>query len=349
MIRPFLPSDVPHIIRIWNGAAERGEVLYKTLTDDLFHLLFASRPGFPAHFFVVTAQGSEAPVGFIHGVDPSHVPEGKSGCACLTTVFVDPPFRRRGLAAEMYRTLEKDLVSCGASSVSITSVNPFNLPWIIPGTPGHDHNNMPGLDRDCPAYPFFTALGFQSLHTEVAMYRPLSDWKLPDAIAQHQEKLLGEHIRTGIYDPSLNCGYDRLCDGVGSDYWRAVLRTEIHAWKTGEPNAEPRFWPDGRKPDGPRPLITAVCGDQIVGFTGPVDLQQSGRGWFTGICVDPDFQHRGIATVLFNLLMQAFYEEGAAFSTLFTGTDNRAQRIYRAAGLRAVRQFDLMRRTCGEV
>ena len=79
-----------------------------------------------------------------------------------------------------------------------------------------------------------------------------------------------------------------------------------------------------------------------MGFTGPVDKQKSGRGWFTGICTDPLFERRGIATVLFNLLMQAFVEEGAAFSTLFTGTDNHAQKIYRAAGMRTVRQFSIM-------
>ena len=46
--------------------------------------------------------------------------------------------------------------------------------------------------------------------------------------------------------------------------------------------------------------------------------------------------------MLFNLLMQAFAEEGAQFSTLFTGTENRAQRIYLRAGMRPVRQFTLM-------
>ena len=89
-------------------------------------------------------------------------------------------------------------------------------------------------------------------------------------------------------------------------------------------------------------MLTAVHDGQIVGFTGPVDRQKSGRGWVTGICTDPLYERRGIATVLFNLLMQAFVAEGAAFSTLFTGTDNHAQKIYRSAGMTPVRQFSIM-------
>ena len=147
---------------------------------------------------------------------------------------------------------------------------------------------------------------------------------------------------TGPYDPAMHGGFDRLCDRVGSEYWRDVLRTEIAAWEAGEPNADSRFWADGIQPSGPRTLLTATHGGEIVAFTGPVDLQKSGRGWFTGICTDPEYGRRGIATVLFHALMEAFVREGAQFTTLFTGADNHAQKIYLGAGLRPVRRFALM-------
>ena len=54
------------------------------------------------------------------------------------------------------------------------------------------------------------------------------------------------------------------------------------------------------------------------------------------------YERRGIASVLFNLLMQEFIAEGAAFSTLFTGEENHAQRIYLRAGFRVVRRFSVM-------
>ena len=102
------------------------------------------------------------------------------------------------------------------------------------------------------------------------------------------------------------------------------------------------MWADGLPPKGPRTLITAVHGNRMVGFTGPVDLQKSGRGWFTGICTDAGYERRGIATVLFNLLLEAFVAEGAVFTTLFTGLESHARKIYERAGLRPVRQFNIM-------
>ena len=39
---------------------------------------------------------------------------------------------------------------------------------------------------------------------------------------------------------------------------------------------------------------------------------------------------------------QSFVDNGSQFSTLFTGTDNHAQRIYLGAGMQPVRQFSLM-------
>ena len=174
------------------------------------------------------------------------------------------------------------------------------------------------------------------------MYMNLSGYRLPPKVEEIREKLKSEGIYTGPYDATWNCGFDKMCDGVGSEYWRNVLRTEIEAWKTGRPNADPRMWADGIPPKGPRTLLTAVHDGQIVGFTGPVDLQKSGRGWFTGICTDPAFEGRGIATVLFNLLMDEFVREGARFSTLFTGLDNHARKVYERAGMRPARQFNLM-------
>jgi hypothetical protein len=46
--------------------------------------------------------------------------------------------------------------------------------------------------------------------------------------------------------------------------------------------------------------------------------------------------------VLFNLLMEAFVREGAQFSTLFTGFESHARKVYEGAGMRPARQFHLM-------
>ena len=143
---------------------------------------------------------------------------------------------------------------------------------------------------------------------------------------EHRAQLAQQGIVAGLYDVSLKAEFDGMCDRVGSEYWRQVLKEE-----TAKEN--------------PRPILAAVTDGHIVGFTGPVDRQENGRGWFTGICTDPLYERRGIAGVLFNDLMGEFIKVGAAYSTLFTGTENHAQRLYLKTGFRPARYFAIMKKT----
>jgi ribosomal protein S18 acetylase RimI-like enzyme len=340
-IRTMRPEDTAGVTAIWNACTAAGEVLYYPTDGDGFRRKFTEGPGRePENLLAAEEDGRIC--GFLHGVAPGTFPGAKAGCAYLTTIMVAAPCRGKGTGRALLETFKERMAERGAETLYISSLNPVNLEWRIPGTPGHDHNNMPGADTGCAGYGFLEKSGFTERYREVAMYMALEGWRLPPAIEGIRERLRSEGIETGPYDPERNCGFDRMCDAVGSDYWRDVLRTEIAAWKSGKPNADPRMWADGIPPRGPRTLLTAVRGDQIIGFTGPVDLQKSGRGWFTGICTDPSCERKGIATVLFNLLMDAFVREGAAFSTLFTGLENHARKVYERAGMRPVREFSLM-------
>ncbi len=339
--RGMKQEDLPEVIRIWNACVDAGEVLYYPLSEEYFTRKFIEGPRCEPENLLV-AECENLVVGFLHGVAPGTFPASRPGCAYLTTVLVAASHRGQGIGRALLDSFRERMVSKGADTLYISSLNPVNLDWRIPGTPGHDHNNMPGADAGCAGYPFLERYGFSVRYQEVAMYMDLSGWTFSPKASAMRERLREEGIETGPYDAALDCGFDRMCDSVGSDYWRDVLRTEIAAWKAGKPNADPRMWADGIPPRGPRTLLTAVHNGQIVGFTGPVDLQKSGRGWFTGICTDASYEGRGIATVLFNLLMEAFVREGAAFSSLFTGLGNHARKVYERAGMRPVRQFNLM-------
>ena len=341
MIRPLSASDISTVERIWNGCADCGEVLYFPISADGIRKLFLEGEGRdPGLFLVYEEQGSV--LGFVQGVAPESFRGGKPGRAYLTVLMVSPEARNGGIGTALLKAMEHEMRGRGADRLEISSLNPINLSWKIPGSPGHDHNNMPGLDLACPGAGFFLRSGFENQVSEIAMYLNLSGYRMDPSVPEKQKRLLQDGIRTGPYDPAWHCGFDRMCSRVGSDYWRDVLRTEIRAHELGRPNEDSRMWPDGMQPKGPRVLLTAVSGSEIVGFTGPVDLQKSGRGWFTGICTDPEYEGRGIATVLFNLLMQRFVEEGAQFSTLFTGKNGHARKVYERAGLRPVREFGHM-------
>lgn len=342
----FAPEDTPQVISLWNQCVKRGDMVYRAIDAAYFTQKFLLDPNHDPRFIFVAKQDGNV-IGFIHGVCkkvflPKETHENTPGY--VTIVIVDPAYRREGVGSMLLSALLESFQAAGKSAAACSSSNPLNIDWVIPGTEGHDHNNAPGVDVDGVGYPFFLHHGFDGSHLGVAMYMDLKTYAWTDEVAQTQRRLASEGIFTGRYDVTLDYDYDSMCDRVHSEYWRSAIRTEIEAWKTGTPCTDIRFLPNGVVPAGPRPILVATHENKIVGFTGPVDKQQSGRGFFTGICTDPLYEKRGIATVLFNLLMREFIEVGASFSTLFTGDTNHAQKLYLRTGFRAVKRFMVLQK-----
>jgi ribosomal protein S18 acetylase RimI-like enzyme len=340
VFRPMEWRDISQVVQLFNHSCESGEVVYSPLSQSAFENDFLK----PNMRVFVAADGNKI-AGFVHGTQkdvflPGQTHENTPGY--LTLIFVDKAYRSRGIGRKLTDMLSGAFYASGKKSVECSESNPLHLSWRIPGTLGHDHNKAPGVDENCAGYGFLQKTGFEAKHHEIAMYLDLKDYVWPESMTKVRERLTSEGIFTGRYDAKLKYEFDGMCDRVGSEYWRHVLQTETAAWQKGEPNEDPDLWVDGIKPAGPRPILAATYENHIVGFTGPVDKQKSGRGWFTGICVDPDFGRRSIGEVLFHLLLQEFVHEDAAFSTLFTGLENHAQRIYARAGFRIVCNFAVM-------
>ncbi len=337
-ITPLLDTDHAAAAALWNAIAQAGETLYRPIDAAQFPF-----SGEGIHTFAARADGRL--IGWIHGASKQRFLSGETAentPAYLTAIMVEKPCRRQGVGHALLSVLMGAYRRDGKKVLVCSGDNPVHLPWFVPGTPGHDHNNAPGVDENCDGYLFLLHRGFHDDFHEIAMYMALKDYRWQDSLTRMQEELLAQGIRTGHYDPSLGDEYDGMCDRVGSEYWRNSLRSELAAWHENRPNSDPDFWADGMKPNGPRTLLTATINGHIVGFTGPVDRQKSGRGWFTGICTDPLYAGKGIASVLFNLLLKEFIAQRADFCTLFTGRDNPAQRLYLRAGLRIMAHFAVL-------
>ena len=330
-IRPREAGDLATVLHLWNDSAERGDVLLKPMTAETFAVIFEQNPSYDgAYDYVAEVDGRV--VGWISGIAkqvflPKETHQTTPGY--LTVLFVEAAHRRQGIGSALLDALRVAFRQDGKDRIACLPTNPIDLGWRIPNTPGHNHNNAPGVDLDGPLHPFLQAAGFADGAVEVAMYLELSRYERSPVVDQLQERLLAEGIQAGRYDTSLDCNFDRMCDRVGSEYWRSVLQEET------------------AKSD-PRPILAAIHEGHIVGFTGPVDKETSGRGWFTGICTDPEFEKRGIATVLFNQLMQEFINVGAQFSTLFTGDSNHAQRLYSRTGFDVRRRFVMMQQSLSD-
>lgn len=343
-IRLYEHHDLSGVVHVWNESVHAQEVVYYPLTAEYFHQKFELNPNYDAKYSFVADEDGQV-VGFISGVAKKIFLSGETNESTpgyLTCIFVGMDRRGHGIGKALVETLGAAFKANGKATFSCSSNNPINIDWTIPGTPGHDHNNAPGIDESCAGYGFLRSLGFKVLYREIAMYLDLSTYVPWAGMKDKQRELLAQGIYTGRYDARLDYDYDGMCDRVGSEYWRSVLKTEIACHKQNIPCTDLRFIPNGKIPAGPRPILVATHEGHIISFTGPVDRQESGRGWFSGICTDPLYERRGIASVLFNLLMQEFVAEGATFSTLFTGDDNHAQHIYKDAGFHIVRRFTIM-------
>lgn len=346
-IIPGRPEDAAAVASLMKTCRDRGETLYRPLTAAEV-LAAASRPG-RALRVIYGGQGAFA--GFMLLCEKTvFLPKenAENTPAYLTLLMIEPAYRNKGCGTALLEAAADWARKRGKSRLVIGSDQPEQLTWLIPGTPGHDHNNAPGIWEEGGAVDWFARRGFETAFREMSLYINLKDYHWDPALDDRIKALRAQGIRTGIWEPAWGRDYDGMCDRVGSEYWRHVLRTEIAAWDTGKPNADPALWPDGRQPAGPRPFLAAAKDGQIIGFTGPLDQQESGRGWFTGICADPLYGGRGIGTVLFNLLLRLFRERGAAFCSIFTGVNNPAQRIYLRAGLRVTSHWSVLSRAVGD-
>ena len=329
-IVPLREADIPLALTMLEEAHTRQEVLYRPVTEEEYRTRFMGEGRLS-----LGAYDGEQLVGWLHGAYRENQQEPMH----LSLIVVAPQNRGHGAGSALVKALKGEARRLGRTKLVVSGGGPVPMAWLIPGTPNHDHNNAPGADEHGPGYGFLLRQGFQEMAHEIAMYMPLNGYRWDETLDERIASLAAEGIRVGRWEPGLGENFDDMCDRVNSDYWRHVLREELAAWRENRPNADPELWPDGRQPQGPRTLLTATHGERIIGFTGPVDLQASGRGWFTGICTDPQWGRRGIASVLFHLLMREFAAEGAAFTSLFTGRDNPAQRIYRRSGLEVCAHF----------
>lgn len=340
-IRPLTASDAQAAAALLEMIARRGEVLYKPVTAEDFQTRFLceNRWAFAAcdeNGTLIGFAHASAKSAFLNGENADNTP------LYLTLILVHPEWRRQGVGTALLNAVKAKAAEIGKKNITVTDMNPVHLAWYIPGAPGHDHNNAPGVDENCMGYDFLLKRGFAARVHEQAMYLNLAEYEWNPALDEKAARLAEEGIQVGVWQVGMGEEFDGMCDRVGSEYWRNVLKREIAAWHENRANDDPDLWPDGRKPTGPRPILTAVKDGRIVGFTGPVDKQESGRGWFTGICTDPQAEGKGIGTLLFNLLMKAFVEEGAQFSSLFTGMDNHAQKVYKRAGFKPVAYWAVM-------
>lgn len=303
--------------KIFNTACDKGEHLFKQFSAEEFYDFFFANNGYDKYFLTDVENGTVR--GFSSGC---YVADRNIGY--ITYIYVQPDFRRQGIGRNLELMTENLIkISAGDELKSIDAMfyNPMQFSWYIPGHYPHDHPCAPGVDMISQGYIFAKNVGFRDYAVQNSYYLPLSDYRIPDDISSKLTELHKRGIEITYYDPKRHNGWNEFFDLLKNEGWRKSVLAHLD-----------------------RPVLVAVKDDRIIGYTGPLSVDKSGRGNFHGIGVQPDMRGGGAGKVLFCRLCEGLRDMGASFMSLYTGEENPARNIYEAAGFKIVRSWSCMRK-----
>lgn len=140
-------------------------------------------------------------------------------------------------------------------------------------------------------------------------------------MAEKERAMAQEGYTVARYQPGLHEALDDMLSALGNSMWSSEIPAAASAGQY---------------------LLVGLKGHTVAGFTGPIYPEPSGRGYFAGLGVAPQYEGHSLGTLLFNKLCLAERACGAQYMSLFTGVNNPAQRIYQAAGFTPRRYFAVM-------
>ncbi len=316
-LRNYTPSDASARLELWKTAG--GAMGYAPLTAGDFRELFLDHPDFsPELTFLLEDQGTV--LGFANGCTGDHIPRGTVR-GYLSCLMLQPEENTLENTKLLLSALEAAFRERGRTECAVSFFCPIRLPWILPDTPGHQHNNLPGIATDLPLHSFMTALGYRDAARECAMYLNLSGYTTPRWVEEKAANMAQKGYTVAPYNSQLHTGLTEMVEALENPMWSAEI---------------PAAARDGLD------LLVGLQGTTCAGFTGPVYPEKTGRGYFAGIGVAPNYERKGLGTLLFYRLLEREQAAGAAYMSLFTGEENPAKQIYLGAGFAVKRTFSVM-------
>lgn len=315
-VENYEEKDAREVYELWNfSGVKQG---YVPFDHSKFEQALIGHPYFnKRHAFVLTEDGKVC--GFVCGCEGEGLPFGKER-GYFTCLLLKDEYDGREATELLLEALEDSFRKAGKINIACTCFNPMKLPWYVPETEKHQHNNAPGIAVDTPLFERMREYGYQDRNRECAMYLDLEQFKVSHRIEELEKRAASEGYSVTWYDKEKHCHLREMVQATGNSMWIEEI-----------PYAAEHI-----------NMLVALKGNEVVGFTGPVYPEKTGRGYFAGIAVSPLHERHGLGTLLFCRLCQEEKEAGSRYMSLFTGIDNHAQKIYRDAGFTVRRVFSVM-------
>lgn len=246
--------------------------------------------------------------------------------AYLTFLMVDKNHQHKGYAHLLLTELEKQLATTNPliNKIEIVFFNPIHLIWNIPQNPGVEHPNAPGVDITSQAFAFFKKHDYHQYAIQNSYFRKLASYAHSTKTLNILSELEKIDITISIYDSKLHRGFDELFESLQTKSWTNEINKAIK---------------------NKLPILVALKQNLIIGFAGPLYVEDSMRGYFAGIGIHASYRGLGIGTILFSGLCENLKLIGASYMTLFTGENNPARKIYESHGFNIVKTWSDIRKT----
>lgn len=316
-------SDIPSIVNLWNTEVANTSI-YESFTSDTFKDKFINIPTYDKDGFIVCEENGEV-VAFGNanynnrGLAPSETP------GYITCIVVKREFQRQRIGTKILKMLEEFLRNKGKTYVRCFYQNPVNFKWYVPGYDHHEHMGAPAVLINSPFYFLLSSCGYYMNGQQDGFHIDLSKYEMKEEIKELIKKNEEDGYFITIYDKEKHHGFKEFFDDLGNEGFRNSINYNLNR-------------------DNPRPIVIVEKDGEVLGFTGPIFTEASGRSSLSGVAISPKCRGRGLGKTMFCYFVQKSKENGGKFMTLFTGSENKARNIYLYAGLHIVESFAILRK-----
>lgn len=300
------------------------EDFYKGFTFEGFCNHLFKNPFYQEEGTFVALDG-DLLVGFASGLVRKMDEGNEKASGYLHTIFVKKEYRRQGIGGRLLAEVERFVKNNGRNSIRFVFLGQINWPWYIPHTEHHMHPGMPCVRINSDFYLFLYHHHYVVNSIHEGFHLPLAEYEMPQSVVDNMAKNAERGLYVELYDPQKHYGIDEFCENINNPGFASAIKSNL-------------------KRDEPRPFLVASHNGKVVGWTGAIYVEESGRGHLDGIIVDPNERKAGLGKALFCNLCRELKEMGASYMTFFTGLDNPARYIYLFAGFKIAQSFADMKK-----
>lgn len=221
-------------------------------------------------------------------------------------------FGSNDIIKNLITQFERLLISKGVSSIWVHFFNKTLLEWNP--LPNIVHPGFQGAILNGKMHTIYTELNYQENSIQDTYYLNLKDFE------NKYKTIKIPEIEISIYDKRKHKGLIEFTDKINAPSWKETIL-------------------NNESKETPLPLLVALHKNHVIGFTGPMEKSQSGRGYFAGIGILEKYRGKKIGKILFFRLCEELRNMGSLYMTLFTGRNNKAKYIYMDAGFKVVESF----------